>query len=111
MLSTNCLMRFLAMPLLPSKTKARRCSANSMHFSYLVHLPPTEPCIHRLPMELLQQVLLDTRICSFGHDTIFVNVAGPPLVLTRVCNLCHLFNDTGLIVHRNLPPPIYYRSR
>ncbi|KAG1736020.1 hypothetical protein EDB19DRAFT_1853801 [Suillus lakei] len=62
------------------------------------HVPPVnteEPLIHRLPVELLQQVFLLTAadvldcpsIFSFGETTISVNVASPPLVLTRVCRL------------------------
>ncbi|KAG1729794.1 hypothetical protein EDB19DRAFT_106070 [Suillus lakei] len=60
-----------------------------------VNVTPTEPYIHRLPVELLEQIFLlvinDTpdypSIFSCGRDTISVNVASPPLVLTRVCRL------------------------
>ncbi|KAG2138954.1 hypothetical protein DEU56DRAFT_329568 [Suillus clintonianus] len=60
-----------------------------------VNVTPTEPYIHRLPVELLQQVFLlvvnDVLDCpsifSSGYGTISVNVASPPLVLTRVCRL------------------------
>ncbi|KAG1856693.1 hypothetical protein DFJ58DRAFT_338661 [Suillus subalutaceus] len=61
----------------------------------LVGVTPTEPHIHRLPVELLQQIFLFIvnsapdypSIFSCGYDTISVNVASPPLVLTRVCHL------------------------
>ncbi|KAG2360452.1 hypothetical protein BDR07DRAFT_1412478 [Suillus spraguei] len=58
-------------------------------------MAPTEPYIHRLPVELLQQMFLFIvnsgpdypSIFSYRHDTFSVNVASPPLVLIRVCRL------------------------
>ncbi|KAG1768607.1 hypothetical protein EV702DRAFT_717681 [Suillus placidus] len=60
-----------------------------------VNVTPTEPYIHRLPVELLQQVFLlivnDVPDCpsifSCGSDIISVDVASPPLVFIRVCRL------------------------
>ncbi|KAG1737507.1 uncharacterized protein EDB91DRAFT_1249634 [Suillus paluster] len=51
--------------------------------------------IHRLPVELLQHILLlivndipdSPSIFSFEDTTVSANVAGPPLVFTRVCRL------------------------
>lgn len=69
--------------------------ASSFHPVSRVSVTPTEPYIHRLPVELLQQIFLFVvnsapdypSIFSCGYDTISVNVASPPLVLTRVCHL------------------------
>ncbi|KAG1856681.1 hypothetical protein DFJ58DRAFT_879249, partial [Suillus subalutaceus] len=59
-----------------------------------VSVTPTEPYIHRLPVELLQQIFLFIvnsapdypSIFSRRFFTISANVASSPLVLTRVCH-------------------------
>ncbi|KAG1737773.1 hypothetical protein EDB19DRAFT_1909546 [Suillus lakei] len=60
-----------------------------------VSLNYPEPSIHRLPVELLQDVFLliindipdYSSIISFGETTIWGNFASPPLLFTRVCRL------------------------
>ncbi|KAG2157639.1 uncharacterized protein EDB93DRAFT_1078291, partial [Suillus bovinus] len=59
-----------------------------------VSVTQTEPYIHRLPVELLQQIFLFIvndapdypSIFSCGPYAFSVNVTSPPLVLTRVCH-------------------------
>ncbi|KAG0694641.1 hypothetical protein DFH29DRAFT_1083730 [Suillus ampliporus] len=78
------------------------------------HVPPVNvkepdrglPYIHGLPVELLQQIFLlivnDVPDCpsifSFGETTISVDVASPPLILTRVCRLWRVvaYSTTGV---------------
>ncbi|KAG2075835.1 hypothetical protein BDR04DRAFT_1090570 [Suillus decipiens] len=68
---------------------------HALFFSPVNAMAPTEPYIHRLPVELLQQIFLFIvnsgpdypSIFSCGRKTVSVNVASPPLVLIRVCHL------------------------
>ncbi|KAG1865292.1 hypothetical protein F4604DRAFT_2026229 [Suillus subluteus] len=72
----------------------REILASSSRPIFLVSVTATEPYIHRLPVELLQQIFLSIvnsapgypSIFSCGFFTISTNVASPPLVLTRVCH-------------------------
>ncbi|KAG1736922.1 uncharacterized protein EDB91DRAFT_496886 [Suillus paluster] len=76
----------------------RRVHASSFSRSHVSPVNVEEPGrrlphIHQPPVELLQQVFLlvnDVTDCpsifSVGETAILVNIASPPLVLTRVCH-------------------------
>ncbi|KAG2138984.1 hypothetical protein DEU56DRAFT_330436 [Suillus clintonianus] len=69
------------------------CEIHALSFSHSSSSAKVTPYIHRLPVEILEQVFLlivqsapgCSNIFLCGRDTISVDVASPPLVLTRVC--------------------------
>ncbi|KAG1819722.1 uncharacterized protein BJ212DRAFT_1063195 [Suillus subaureus] len=88
------------------KALCKILASSFFHSVSSVSVMPTEPYIHLLPVELLQQIFLFIvnsapdypSIFSCEHDTISVNVASPPLVLTRVCHLWRVvaYSTTGV---------------